>query len=325
MRFPATTEILDLDFRAAASLRIVAVSLLVLCPFIPGLLLHQQAVSTIGLLAVIVVSLPIIYRSHHRQWFILLLLVPAIVFFLAGLILDRGIHSASWLFPVVIAYYHIMDEQKAWCANAITLAIALPVVWLSAHTEATLPIIASLAVVSIFSVIGARVTCSYHRSLKTLATTDSLTGLLNRSLLKITLQQAIEQHQRASTPMTLLYLDIDHFKSINDNYGHAAGDDVLTGIGNTIRNTTRLSDSCFRSGGEEFVCLLYGSDLSNGKRLAESMRQRIQSSSLLEHQEVTISIGVASLGSRESRDQWCRRADDNLYAAKCKGRNQVAG
>lgn len=328
MHLSTSDETLSTDFRAKATLRIAAASLVLFTPFVLTQLLHNQLVANLGMLAITGLSGLCFwgaYRSQHRQWLILLVLVPALLGLLAWLIKNHGINNASWLFPVVIAYYCMLEESKAWLANLITLTTIIPVIWWSTTADTAFPFIASMIAVSLFSSIGARVTNSHHQSLETLATTDTLTGLLNRSLLKITLSQAIDQFRRAGTPMTLLFIDLDHFKLINDTYGHATGDQVLAQVGGLIKDTSRLSDTCFRLGGEEFLCLLYGSDLANGKRLAETLRQRIQASRMIDDQQVTASVGVASLESGENHEDWYKRVDDHVYSAKHNGRNRVSG
>jgi diguanylate cyclase (GGDEF)-like protein len=156
-----------------------------------------------------------------------------------------------------------------------------------------------------------------------MAVTDPLTGVLNRALLHDTLENAIYQCRRTDLPMTLLVLDIDHFKEVNDMHGHDAGDNVLQGIGAYLIQSMRATDRVFRMGGEEFLMLLYGTDLEGGLHLAEKIRGEIMALDLLEDHVITVSVGVATLQSDDSRDSWIRRGDENLYRAKSSGRNKV--
>jgi diguanylate cyclase (GGDEF)-like protein len=156
-----------------------------------------------------------------------------------------------------------------------------------------------------------------------MAATDSLTGLLNRTLLQITLEQVIQQNNRTGEPMTLVTLDIDHFKKINDALGHDAGDTVLQSIAELLQNRLRRIDKVFRLGGEEFLALLHGTDAGNGQQIAEELRKAVESLTLFPEQHITVSIGVATLQPGEEWTTWMKRSDDNLYRAKLEGRNRV--
>jgi two-component system cell cycle response regulator len=123
-------------------------------------------------------------------------------------------------------------------------------------------------------------------------------------------------------------LDIDYFKSVNDTYGHDAGDDVLREFANRIRKSIRGIDLACRYGGEEFVVLMPETDLAVATAIAERMRRRIASEPFLVHQgaeliEVTISIGIAALGRGDDATMLIKRADQALYHAKRGGRNRV--
>jgi len=123
--------------------------------------------------------------------------------------------------------------------------------------------------------------------------------------------------------MTLISLDLDNFKKINDTLGHDAGDDVLRGIGKLLQKRIRRSDKVFRLGGEEFLILLYETDSAQGLLVAEELRKKIESMRLLPDRSVTTSVGVATLQPKEDWRDWMKRSDDNLYRAKKEGRNRV--
>ena len=157
---------------------------------------------------------------------------------------------------------------------------------------------------------------------------DALTGLFNRGFMEEAL--AIEQQQalRRDACIGIMMLDVDHFKRYNDNYGHAAGDTLLRGIGKLIQQTVREGDMPCRYGGEEFVVILPGADLENTKQRAETLRLAIErwrpSSSGQVLGEVTVSVGVAAFPAQGVTWQAVLKcADDALYAAKHAGRNRV--
>jgi diguanylate cyclase (GGDEF)-like protein/hemerythrin-like metal-binding protein len=156
-----------------------------------------------------------------------------------------------------------------------------------------------------------------------LASTDKLTGAWNRRRLEEAVINEMDRLRRYDHPLSLLIIDIDFFKAINDTRGHAAGDQVLTELAEVIRSTLRVTDSLTRWGGEEFVVLCPNTTLSTVAMLAERLRERIAITFFSAVKNITASIGVAECISGESWEQWLERADTALYRAKAGGRNQV--
>jgi diguanylate cyclase len=161
------------------------------------------------------------------------------------------------------------------------------------------------------------------------ATTDSLTGLANRRGFEQVLVQEIETAANRETPLSLLMIDIDHFKAINDNFGHLAGDSVLKIIANTIRDYTKRRDSVFRYGGEEFVVILPETPLEGAVIVGEKIRKFLESmnwknkASGASMGTITLSVGAAIYRPGESADTFFQRADQSLYYSKNNGRNRV--
>ena len=163
--------------------------------------------------------------------------------------------------------------------------------------------------------------------LKILATTDSLTGLNNRRHLLESGSRIMEAYRRYRRPLALLMLDIDHFKKINDTYGHAAGDLVLIQLADVLRSVLRAADLCGRFGGEEFVCLLPETSVAEALVLAERLRGKLAEQAVFsEAGEIffTVSIGVSvAMPEDISIDRLIHRADMALYEAKRTGRNRI--
>jgi diguanylate cyclase (GGDEF)-like protein len=162
-----------------------------------------------------------------------------------------------------------------------------------------------------------------EEQLEELATTDALTGLKNRRKFDLDIEHEWRRATRNGTPVALLMLDADHFKSYNDTYGHQAGDQVLVGIAICISDTVRRAGDCpARFGGEEFAVLLPGLSNMEAFRMAETIRLKVEHWS--EDPVSTVSIGVASMIPAESLDSsdLIAAADKALYAAKANGRNQ---
>jgi diguanylate cyclase (GGDEF)-like protein len=160
-----------------------------------------------------------------------------------------------------------------------------------------------------------------------LATIDPLTGLMNRRAFMSAFDIEIERAVRFETPLSLMLLDVDHFKSINDNRGHASGDAVLAAMGRLITRQARRVDLAARWGGEEFVVALVGADASTGALAAERYREAVQSLSVLDTNgrpiPITASFGLAVLEPGERPDSVIDRADRAMYAGKSAGRNCV--
>ncbi len=159
-----------------------------------------------------------------------------------------------------------------------------------------------------------------------LSTTDSLTGALNRAAFLGCLRGELEGVDSRDSRLSLVYFDIDHFKAINDTWGHAAGDLVLASLGEICRSTLRADDLFGRIGGEEFALMLDGQSLVESAMLAERLRRKFENVRVEFHGQwlnFTVSFGVAERRDGEPPDALMHRADMGLYEAKRKGRNRV--
>ena len=166
-----------------------------------------------------------------------------------------------------------------------------------------------------------------NAQLERLAMMDELTGLMNRRAFFNQGAKEVSRAQRHQTPLSLLMMDVDVFKTVNDRYGHAAGDRVLQHVSNKIEENVRKMDLVARMGGEEFSVLLPSTDANDALKLAERVRQAIEKESCQFQDQtidVTVSIGVASYDEEIlSLEAILRRADDSMYQAKNQGRNRV--
>ena len=159
--------------------------------------------------------------------------------------------------------------------------------------------------------------------LESLIATDPLTGAWNRAQLACMVDVEINRALRSGQPVTLILLDIDHFKRVNDTHGHLTGDAVLTEFVARIRKRVRNTDSLFRWGGDEFVVLATHVGYRGGAALAEDLRRTIAAAPFAEVESITASMGVTEYKEGESAESWFRRTDDALYAAKSEGRNRI--
>ncbi|HJQ37512.1 MAG TPA: GGDEF domain-containing protein [Thermoanaerobaculia bacterium] len=170
-----------------------------------------------------------------------------------------------------------------------------------------------------------------NRALAEVSSRDALTGLYNRWYVIEKIDSEINRALRHGSPMSLLMLDIDHFKRINDTWGHAAGDEVLKGVGRLLRDSCRVYDVPGRYGGEEFCIVLPETQLGNTAAVAERIRKRLETTELTcgaEAVVVTASIGIAAMDESASNEvlspaALIDRADRALYSAKSRGRNRI--
>lgn len=165
-----------------------------------------------------------------------------------------------------------------------------------------------------------------YREALSYAHTDQLTQTGNRNALLNSLQRELDLARRHQTPLSIILLDVDHFKSINDNFGHDTGDAVLRSVARAIKDSVRGSDILFRYGGEEFVILLSNTSQDGAANLAERVRIMVETSFReLRGSDlcVTLSLGVAMMIPGETHVELLRRADQAMYQAKHGGRNRV--
>jgi diguanylate cyclase (GGDEF)-like protein len=167
---------------------------------------------------------------------------------------------------------------------------------------------------------------SYEQKLIEMNITDGLTGVYNRRFFQKRLVEEFQRHQRYGAKTSLIMLDIDFFKKVNDCHGHQCGDAVLQSVASTIASSIRQTDFLVRYGGEEFCCLLPQTDLLDAAVLAERFRKSIEAQVTIYQKKdikVTISLGVSEPIAGDTAESWLKRTDEALYKAKNSGRNCV--
>lgn len=157
------------------------------------------------------------------------------------------------------------------------------------------------------------------------ANTDALTGMLNRHALNSSLSELIVKGERRRSPFSLLMIDIDFFKDVNDTYGHDVGDKAIQHVALCIADQLRDDDLCFRFGGEEFVVLLPNTNTTEAVYVAERIRKAVEDTPLQDPEHpMTISIGVATHQYGMTAEMLLKAADDEVYVAKANGRNRIS-
>jgi len=162
-----------------------------------------------------------------------------------------------------------------------------------------------------------------NENLKKMATTDNLTGIYNRHKFEEIFKTEIERVLRYESPLSMIMVDIDHFKRVNDTFGHDVGDYVLKSVVDTVKRNIRQIDIFVRWGGEEFIILCPQTDSLSAKTLADKLRNAIEKTTLEKVGNITCSFGVTSYVKKESENSFIKRLDCALYRAKDEGRNRV--
>lgn len=164
--------------------------------------------------------------------------------------------------------------------------------------------------------------------LKNLTIVDDLTGLYNSRQFYRHIRQEIERSNRYFRPLSLILMDIDNFKSLNDTYGHLCGDEILAGMGKIIKSAIRKQDIAFRYAGDEFTIILPETGIEKAIAVAERVRRAVENEtrvlSVSGHLKVTVSIGVVEYLTDEEIKTFVHRADSAMYASKKKGRNKIS-
>lgn len=236
----------------------------------------------------------------------------------------QGTSAAFWAFPVLFGAYFLLPRRQATLVGAaLTVTLALMAgIRLGWPTGVRAFAAMGLTLFMISWALG--IIAELQRALREQAITDPLTGAFNRRHLEAELARLSLPADGSAHTHSLLAFDIDHFKLVNDRHGHAVGDQVLRQLVAVVSARKRASDLLFRTGGEEFVLLLYRTTSAQAQAIAEDLRQRLESQGWLpDGDSVTISIGVNTWRPGQSIDEWMLGADRALYAAKREGRNRV--
>ena len=210
----------------------------------------------------------------------------------------------------------------------LMVSFAAPERWveISLAIATVVPLVLASVIVAIFLQMIRRLERA-RKLIAELAMTDMLTGIYNRRYFMFEAEKEFGKARRYNLPLSIILYDVDRFKSLNDTYGHSAGDEVLRALTGACTRCLRSSDVFARYGGEEFVILLPLTDGGAARRLAERVRKEVEQMPAFHESvrlPVTISLGVAEfLPSKISFDEMLKEADKRLYAAKTNGRNRV--
>jgi diguanylate cyclase len=274
-------------------------------------------IDSIGFLGTFLIFI-YVYRTRRVAQAGLLLAV----FGITGMILNilvMGSRDLNFLYPVVIATYFLTPPRIALAMTGAALLIVsvmlLPGMLLFEYAKFALSLLASMLFAYVFATQRNR----QRDLLLQQSIVDPLTGAGNRRALQERLDQMVASHKRNGLAMSVIILDLDNFKDINDIKGHLFGDEALRTVAKTISSRIRASDNIYRYGGDEFIVLAADSNADTATKLAEDIRMLIGQ----QVASITVSLGVAEYRADESPGEWLMRADRALYRAKQGGKNLV--
>jgi diguanylate cyclase (GGDEF)-like protein len=262
-------------------------------------------------------------KNKYNLWLNSYFLSPMGTVAITYAFFNLGVTGSYWPFLLILSNYFVLPEKRAWFFTLLTLFIFIPASWYVLPIDTASRFVAVLIITSLFITMSMREIYKLHSLLEEKAILDHLTQLYNRSSLTEYLLQAIARNKRSNMPVTLILIDIDFFKSINDNYGHDKGDEILIKISSLFRKRVRESDRAFRIGGEEFLILLNDTNEENGAEFANNLRKQIEQTNMIPEHPITISSGVCGLEQGMDMSSWLKSCDLKLYQAKKGGRNRV--
>lgn len=235
-----------------------------------------------------------------------------------------GAQQILWAYPGVMAIFYLLRPKEAIVLVVIMIMVLMPMLLSEGSGFRTITVVITMVLMGSFAYSFAAVSNRQRELLLKLATKDPLTGAGNRRALDRKLKEIVTAQARNPEPCSLIILDLDHFKLVNDTHGHAKGDQILKSITEIVNLRIRVTDSLYRIGGEEFVVVAEHQSLDRAAHLAEQLRLLVEANDLANDHAVTISLGVAELKPKEVASEWLQRADAALYDAKRRGRNATA-
>lgn len=240
--------------------------------------------------------------------------------------INLGVNGLFWIYPLILFNFFMVSPGKAAVATLLILTalVSHALIVPGSVFESTYQMISFLVtsmMASLLTCIFAYRTRSQRDQLQTLAIQDPLTGARNRRAMNEELKIAMSTHRRHGNNYGVLVMDLDHFKLINDKFGHQAGDQVLVAFVSLIKQASRKEDRLFRFGGEEFLLLLPNTDRAGLQAAAAHLQRQVGQNLKGPGGPVTVSMGGAILRPGEHWESWLQRADQHLYQAKSAGRN----
>lgn len=323
---PLPDEDLVASFRLQFNLYFGLTTFILLSPFVVNHFIAGRvvmALSTLFIVLIAAVNSVSIYRRKKQPIPFAYFYVLIMATLTSGLFL-QGESIIYWYYPFAFIVLSSVEHRQARIMLFLSLAILVPTAFYTIDPAIAARFAATYLMVCLLGDVVVALLDRTQQQQAKLAITDPLTGALNRRSMLPEINDAAEGCRRGLGTASLLTIDIDHFKNINDTFGHQAGDDVLKTVVETLLQRKRQLDKLFRTGGEEFTMLTRNLDKDGSIIFADNLRSAVEQSNILDGKPITVSIGVAIYEPEESIDDWIRRADDQMYLAKRHGRNCIS-
>ena len=240
-------------------------------------------------------------------------------------VVSLGASSALWFFPFVVGIFMIFPRLESNFYSILgAVALSMTTYLVDGNISFAIRFLISISVTAAFCNLIVFTVNDLQSQLLEYSIKDPLTGAFNRRHMDTMLADALVQNARKEQELSLVMIDIDHFKTINDTFGHELGDHILKVLVKRLHEMIRESDLLFRIGGEEFVVLLRNCNIEQASKQAEKWRTALADISVPESGEsITVSMGVSTLQGGANADDCLRQADSALYESKNGGRNRV--
>lgn len=282
---------------------------------------HLAAIVDAGL--AVAICIPVVYAlltGDTKRAGIALCIIDSLFCILVSWAI--GPIAVYWHYLVLVTNFFIVTPKLALIFNVLVVVFMLSIIAPQQPAVTNWAIAVSATLLTCFTYFFALRNNVDRDMLEEIASVDALTGMPNRRTMERCLTEAVEHHRTHQTSYGLIILDIDHFKQVNDSYGHAAGDAVLADLSAILKHQMRKRDQVFRFGGEEFVVLVEVGTPDDLHLAAERIRLAIRGALRGPGGRITVSAGAALLGQEENWQEWFSLADSALYRAKNRGRDQ---
>ncbi len=276
-----------------------------------------------GVLLVLLLANAVLVFTANRRLFSNLAFCLVLIFFLVAPVSMGFVEFIYFCIIYTIAFYILVERRQALPLNAVWLVVCSLAAWYYMPPVHALSYAVSHLFAWVFTEVFFSLLAYNEKELQLLSVRDPLTGAHNRRAMETFLEDASLLCDRYGEQASIVMLDIDYFKEINDEYGHKEGDQVLKQLVALVDKRLRHTDRLCRYGGEEFVLALPNTGRDQAVELAESVREQVKNAIITSKRRITISCGVAQAQAGESMLDWLHRADLALYKAKQNGRDRV--
>jgi len=317
-------EVRDKRRRSAYRYILLLLAVILLPIVANNIYIRQVLPAAAALLLLGILMANILLLSINREAFLALPVVVAMSIALVMLSLYHGQnYSLYLLFPLLVALPIVLQTRWAMILGVLSGLVAAPVVFTQYDATTAAALGTSMGLTWLVSAWLVFAMTEQSRRLKDMAITDALTGAFNRRYLELQAARGLQDWERHQRSVSLLMLDIDNFKKINDEFGHSVGDVALKSLVTLIKERIRGVDTLCRFGGEEFVLLLSETTDTQARAVANQLRRAVESTPLLPRGRMTVSVGVCDVRQVPDIQTWFKLADGALYSAKNLGRNRV--